>query len=79
MVQEGKKNPGGAAAPCPLLLAPMLQMRTTVLFGANNFGFFEIYDVSARTRGRSEVIYSQFCGDIFYGQPLLTIFDNYSI
>jgi len=25
-------------------------MRTSALFGAKNFGFFEIYDVSARTR-----------------------------
>jgi len=28
-----------------------LQMRTSALFGAKNFGFFEIYGVSARTRG----------------------------
>jgi len=26
-------------------------MRTAALFGAKNFGFFEIYIVSARTRG----------------------------
>jgi len=26
-------------------------MRTSVLFGVKNFGFFEIYDVSVRTRG----------------------------
>jgi len=26
-------------------------MRTSTLFGANNFGFFEIYGASARTRG----------------------------
>jgi len=26
-------------------------MRTYALFGAKNFGFFEIYGVSARTRG----------------------------
>jgi len=28
-----------------------LQMRTSALFDAKNFGFFEIYDVSVRTRG----------------------------
>jgi len=27
-------------------------MQTSVLFGAKNFGFFEIYGVSPRTRGR---------------------------
>jgi len=26
-------------------------MRTSALFGVKNFGFFEIYGVSARTRG----------------------------
>jgi len=30
-------------------------VRTSVLFGAKNFGFFEIYDVSARTRGEGGV------------------------
>jgi len=29
----------------------VLQMRMSALFGAKNFGFFEIYGVSARTRG----------------------------
>jgi len=29
-----------------------LQMRTSALFGAKNFGFFEIYAVSAWTRVR---------------------------
>jgi len=28
-----------------------LQVWTSALFGAKNFGFFEIYGVSARTRG----------------------------
>jgi len=27
-------------------------MRTSALFDAKNFGFFEIYGVSARTRGK---------------------------
>jgi len=34
-------------------------MRTTALLGAKNFGFFEIYVVSSRTRG------SCASGDIF--------------
>jgi len=29
----------------------VLQMRTSALFGAKNFGFFEIYGMSKRTRG----------------------------
>jgi len=29
----------------------VLQMRTSALFGAKDLGFFEIYGVSARTRG----------------------------
>jgi len=29
-------------------------MRTFALFGVYNFGFFEIYGVSARTRGRGQ-------------------------
>jgi len=30
----------------------VLQMRTSALFGAKNFGFFKIYGVSARTGGK---------------------------
>jgi len=57
-------------------------MRTYALFGAKNFGFFEIYGVSARTRkeGLSQcghfsnngegVNFSRFCTDFFNGLPL---------
>jgi len=59
-------------------------MRTSVLFGAYSFEFFEIYDVSARTRGgegswasadifrtrERGVNFSRFCADVFYGRPL---------
>jgi len=44
-----------------------LQMRTSALFVQKNFGFFEIYGVSARTRG---VNFSRFCAEAFYGRPL---------
>jgi len=42
-------------------------MRTSTLFGAKNIGFFEIYGVSARTRGGVEPVRT-FCrqrGSIF--------------
>jgi len=41
----------------------VLQMRTSALFGAKNFEFFEIYGVSERTRGggRVERVWT-FCG-----------------
>jgi len=45
-------------------------MRTSVLFGVKNFGFFKIYCVSARTRGGREVNFSRFCVDVLYGRPL---------
>jgi len=41
--------------------AGILQMRTSALFDAKHFGFFEIYGVSARTRGRVEPVRT-FCG-----------------
>jgi len=44
-------------------------MRTSALFGAKNFGFFEIYGVSTRTREEG-VNFSRFCADVFYGRPL---------
>jgi len=50
-------------------------MRMSVLFGAKNFGFFEIYAVSVRTRGLSQCgqwrggNFSRFCADVFYGRP----------
>jgi len=58
-------------------------MRTSALFGAINLGFFEIYDVSAQTRGEGVkpvrsffgqggggVNFSRFCADVFYGRSL---------
>jgi len=44
-------------------------MRTSVFFGAKNFGFFEIYDVLARAR-REPVWTSRFCANVFYGRSL---------
>jgi len=54
---------------------------SSALFSAKNFGFFEIYGVSARTRGEGGwasanilltrgVNFSRFCADVFYGRPL---------
>jgi len=54
-------------------------MRKSVLFGAKNSGFFEIYGVPARTRGVEPVRtffgqggegfnFSRFCADVFYGR-----------
>jgi len=40
-------------------------MRTSALFGAKSFGFYEIYGVSARTKGKG-VNFSRFCADVFY-------------
>jgi len=44
-------------------------MRTSALFGAKKFGLFEIYRVSARTRGEG-VNFARFYADVFYGRPL---------
>jgi len=57
-------------------------MRTSTLFSVKNFGFFEIYGVTARKRGVEPlqtfiregeigVIFSLFCGDVFDGWPLI--------
>jgi len=58
-------------------------MRTSALFDAKNFRCFEIYGVSARTRGiglsqcghffgqGGGFNFSQFCADVLYGQPLI--------
>jgi len=58
-------------------------------FSAKNIGFFEIYGVSARTRGwgvepvrtffgqggrRSNVNFLRFCADVLYGRPLMSLF-----
>jgi len=52
-------------------------MRTSARFGEKHIGFFEIYGVSARTRGvesvREGVNFSPFCADDFYGWPLTGI------
>jgi len=57
-------------------------MRTFALFGAKNFEFFKIYDVSARTKGKrglasAEILrtreggqFSRFCADVFYGRSI---------
>jgi len=45
----------------------ILQMRTSALYGAKNFGFFEIYGMSARTRGK-EVNFSLILCPLFYGR-----------
>jgi len=37
-------------------------MRTSALFGSTNFGFFEIYGVSARTRGEGGQFLAILCG-----------------
>jgi len=42
-------------------------MRTSALFGAKNFGFFKLYDVSARTR---ESIFRDFVRTSFIDGPL---------
>jgi len=41
----------------------------SALFGAKNVGFFEIYGVSARTRGE-ELNFSRLCADAFMYGPL---------
>jgi len=57
-------------------------MRTSALFGAKNIEFFKIYGVSARTRGavpvrtffgQGGINFLQFCADVLYGCPLITI------
>jgi len=58
-------------------------MRTSALYGAKNFGFFENYDTSARTKERrgcasadifrtrgEGVNFSRFCADVFNGRPV---------
>jgi len=59
----------------------VLQMHMSALFGANNFGFFEIYGVSARTRRRGgesvRTHFRQKGGGHFFailcGRPLWTV------
>jgi len=57
----------------------------SALFRAKTFGFFEIFDVSVRTRGKGVepvrtfcqqgggVNFSRFCADDFYGRSLLLL------
>jgi len=40
----------------------VLQVRMSARFGARDFGFFEIYGVSERTRGRRVEPVRTFCG-----------------
>jgi len=44
------------------------QMRTSTLFDAKNFGFFEIYAVYTRTRGKKGggSIFRNFCGRLLW-------------
>jgi len=63
----------------------VLPIRASALFGAKNTEFFEIYGVSAWTRGRGlnqcghfsdkgeGVNFSRFCADVFYGRPLIEL------
>jgi len=55
-------------------------MRTSALFEAKNFGFFENFGVSERTMGKGVKpvrtsgegsIVLRFCADVFYGRPLI--------
>jgi len=56
-------------------------VRTSALFGAKRLEFFEIYGMSARTRGRGwasadigqveSVNFSRFCADAFVDGPIL--------
>jgi len=43
-------------------------MRTSTLFGVKNFGFFKIYRVSTRTRGRRS-IFRDFVWTVFMDGP----------
>jgi len=46
-------------------------MRTSALFGAKNFGFFEIYSVYARTRGEGWLSqFREFLRTFFIDGPL---------
>jgi len=47
-------------------------MRTSAIFGAKSFGFFEIY-VCPHGQGEEGggLNFSRFCADVFYGQPLM--------
>jgi len=53
-------------------------MRTSAFFGTKNFGIYEIFGVSARTRGRAVkpvrtkgegFNFSRFCANVIYGRP----------
>jgi len=61
-------------------------MRTSALFGAKNLRLFEIFSVSARTKGQGVQPVRTFCGqggrgkflwfcaEVFYGRPLMFFF-----
>jgi len=60
----------------------VLQMQASALLGVKNFGFFDIYDVSAQTRGEEvlsqcgqgeRVSFSRFCAGVFFGRPFIII------
>jgi len=65
-------------------------MRTSALNAAKSCRFFEIYVVSAQTRGeelsqcehfadreKGWVNFLRFCADILYGRPLISLFFNW--
>jgi len=52
---------GGEVCPVRTRWEAVLHMRTSALFGAKNFGFFEIYGVFARTRGEGVEPVRTFC------------------
>jgi len=52
-------------------------MRTSALFDAKNFGIFEIFDVSVRTRGRGGQFFAILCGRPLWTAPCY-IFRDFS-
>jgi len=73
---RSKRRPqSGGEGVCPVRTfcgqGGVLHTRTYVLLGVKDLRFFEIYGVSARTRGVESVQTSgggQFCADVFYGR-----------
>jgi len=76
-VHERRPRSGGKGfVQCGQGKRRVLQMRTSALFGAKDLGLYEIYSLSAQTRGLSQCgqgvgQFSQFCAGVFYGWPLM--------
>jgi len=64
-VYKGRPQSGGAVQ-CGKGYSSDADVRT---IWCKNFGIFEIYGVSTRTRGEG-VNFSRFCADVFYGRPI---------